>query len=192
MDGVANNRAQCKCCCFPTKNTDTRARTHTQKKMSTRHLDVPISCYSTSYRVEFKASRKVRSCYADYEMSPELLTKVVGGAGGGGDISILARASLNASYTHKHTDVALASANSTLASSLVFCRQEERGEMGGIFPPLSSLSGLHFSYFFFFSSPPRKKMGRKTFSYASVRKASLLWSRAKCQNSALGILKVPR
>lgn len=141
MDIVANNRAQCKCRCFPTK-------THTHTQMSTRHLDVPISCYSTSYRVEFIASRKVQSCYADYKMSAK-----------GGDISILARASLNASYTNTPTSHWHRQAAPSLL--LWFCRQEERGEMGGIFPPLSSLSGLHFYFYFFIPTP--KKDGEKNF-----------------------------
>lgn len=149
MDIVANNRAQCKCRCFHTN-------THTHSKMSTRHLDVPISCYSTSYRVEFTASLKVQSCYADYEMSPELLDKVVRGERG--DISILARASLKASYTNTPTACWHRQA---APSVLLGFRREERGKFGGIFPPLSSLSGLHSFFFFFIPAP--KKDGEKNF-----------------------------
>lgn len=149
MDIVANNRAQCKCRCFHTN-------THTHTKMSTRHLDVPISCYSTSYRVEFTASLKVQSCYADYEMSPELLDKVVRGERG--DISILARASLKASYTNTPTACWHRQA---APSVLLGFRREERGKFGGIFPPLSSLSGLHSFFFCFFHSRPEKRWGEK-------------------------------
>lgn len=162
--------------------------THTHSKMSTRHLDVPISCYSTSYRVEFTASLKVQSCYADYEMSPELLDKVVRGERG--DISILARASLKASYTN--TPTACWHRQSSTFGSTWFQTGRKREIRRYLPASLFSLGSSLFFKFFFYSFPPRKKMGRKTFSYASVRKASLLWSRAKCQNSALGILKVPR
>lgn len=131
----------------------TQTHTHTHSKMSTRHLDVPISCYSTSYRVEFTASLKVQSCSADYEMSPELLDKVVRGERG--DISILARASLKASYTN--TPTACWHRQSSTFGSTWFQTGRKR-EIRRHLP--ASLFSLESSLFFFHSRP-EKRWGEK-------------------------------
>lgn len=123
---------------------------HTPIKMTTRHLDVPISCYSTSCRVEFIPSLKVQSCYADYEMSPELLDKVVRGKRTA--FQFWPRPHLQFHTTY-HRQIA--------PSVLLGFRREERGKIGGIFPPLSSLSGPPPLPPFFY--PRSEKRGEKNF-----------------------------